>query len=350
MKKYPFLFLFATLTFSVKAQFDAEKTPLVTRSLATDAIKNVLAETSGGSITVTGVAASEAKIEVYVIPNNYRQNRLTEAEIRQRMADDYKLTLEVGSDNKLTVIARPVDKNMNWKKALNFSFKIWIPNNISAKLATSGGSINLTHLSGNLDFATSGGSLHLDDVSGKIDGRTSGGSIHVENSKDDIDLSTSGGSITARKCDGKLRLSTSGGSINLGDLKGDVKATTSGGSVNGNDIEGDLAAHTSGGSIVLKNMSCNLSAGTSGGGVHVELKELKKSVALSNSGGNIDLIIPAGKGVDLELTGNRIKTDKLENFTGKIEEDKISGKLNGGGTSVTVKGGGGRVYLGFAKN
>jgi hypothetical protein len=350
MKKYLLLFLFAALSFSTKAQFNAEKTPLVTRSLVSDDIRQVYAETSGGSITVTGVAAGEAKIEVYVTPNNYRDNHLTEEEIRQRMKDDYKLTLEVSSDHKLTVIAQPIDKKMNWKKALSFSFKILVPKNIATDLTTSGGTINLSHLSGNLDFATSGGSLHLDDVSGKINGRTSGGSIHVENSKDDIDLKTSGGSITAKNCDGKLRLATSGGSINLGDLNGDIKATTSGGGVNGNNVTGDLDTHTSGGSISLKAMSCNLSASTSGGGIYVELTELRKSVAISNSGGNIDVQLPAGKGVNLDLTGNKIKTDKLENFSGKIEEDKISGKLNGGGTSVTVRSSSGRVYLGFAKN
>ena len=349
MKNYFFLFLFAALSFSVRAQFNAEKTPLVTRSLAADDIKKVVAETSGGSISVTGAAASEARLEVYVIPNNYRDNRLSEEEIRQRMTTDYKLTIEVSSDHKLTVIAKPVDKEMNWRKALNFSFKIVVPKNVSTDLTTSGGSISLAHLSGNLDFVTSGGSLHVDDVSGKIDGTTSGGSIHAENSKDDITLTTSGGSITARKCDGKLRLTTSGGSITLADLKGDTKAVTSGGSVNGNDIEGDLDTHTSGGSIALNNMSCNLSTSTSGGNIHVEIKELRKSVAISNSGGHIDVILPAGKGVDLELTGDKIKTDDLKDFSGKIEEEKIIGKLNGGGTSVTVKGNG-RVYLGFAKN
>jgi hypothetical protein len=350
MKKYSLLFLLTGLGFAVNAQFNAEKTPLVTRSLATDDIKNVQVETSGGSITVTGVAASEAKIEVYVTPNNYRENKLSEEEIRQRMKEDYKLTIEVSSDHKLIATAKPIDQKMNWKKALNFSFKIYVPKNVSTNLATSGGSINLSHLSGNLDFVTSGGSLHLDDVSGKIDGVTSGGSIHVENSKDDITLTTSGGSITAQKCDGKVYLSTSGGSINLSDLKGDIKATTSGGSVNGNDVDGDLHAHTSGGGIRLKNMSCNLSTSTSGGGIHVEIKELRKSVAISNSGGSINVILPAGKGVDLELSGDKVKTDKLENFTGKVEENKIEGKLNGGGASVKVKGGSGGVYLGFAKN
>jgi len=349
MKKTFSLLMLASLTFSAIAQFNTEKTPLMTQSLAKDNIKNIFAETSGGSISVTGVEAGQAKIEVYVRPNNSKENSLSEQEIRDRMAAEYELTISA-SNNKLTAIAKPKDKNMNWKKALNFSFKIFVPRNVSVDLSTSGGGIALTNLSGKLEFTTSGGSLNLDEVSGKIKGRTSGGSIDIEDSKEDIDLATSGGSIRARKCDGKLKLETSGGSVTLSDLKGDIKANTSGGSVNGNDVEGDLVTSTSGGSIMLNRMSCNLEASTSGGNIHVEVKELHKSIELRNSGGHVDIIIPSGKGVDLRLTGDRIKTDKLDNFSGKVEDEEITGKLNGGGTSITVRGGGGRVYLGFAKN
>jgi len=43
----------------------------------------------------------------------------------------------------------------------------------------------------------------------------------------------------------------------------------------------------------------------------------------------------------------KIKTDKMENFNGKVDDDEIEGKLNGGGIPVTVKAGSGRVYLSF---
>ncbi|MFI5132464.1 MAG: hypothetical protein ACHQFX_20845, partial [Chitinophagales bacterium] len=174
MKKTFSLLLLASLVISANAQFNAEKTPLITQSLAKDAIKNILTETSGGSISVTGVEAGQAKIEVYVRPNNSKENSLSEKEIRDRMAAEYDLTISA-SNNKLTAIAKPKDRNMNWKKALNFSFKIFVPKNVSVDLSTSGGSIALTNLSGTLDFKTSGGSLRLDQVSGKIKGRTSGG-------------------------------------------------------------------------------------------------------------------------------------------------------------------------------
>ena len=342
MRKLFLLMFITAIGFYANAQ---NKEPYMTKSLSGESVKNTEVQTSGGSISVTGVsAAGETKVEVYISGNNGK-NEISKEEIQKRLAQ-YDLNVSV-SNNKLTAIAKPKERNMDWKKGLSISFKIYVLKNTSTDLTTSGGSISLTNLNGNQNFTTSGGSLNIDNVGGKIDGRTSGGSITVQNSRDDIDLTTSGGSIKANNCDGKLRLTTSGGSLNLEGLKGDIKAATSGGSVNGKNISGELVTHTSGGSIHLYELACSVEASTSGGGIDVEIKELGKYVKLSNSGGGIDLLLPKGKGVDLDLSGNRIKTDQLGNFDGKIEDDSLQGKLNGGGVSVKVRSSSGRINLAF---
>jgi len=342
MRKLFLLNLVFAVSFSLAAQ---DKTPYMTKSLSSESVKSTEVQTSGGSISVTGVnSAAETKVEVYISGNNGK-NEISKEEIQKRL-EQYDLNVSVSS-NKLTAIAKPKERNMDWKKGLSISFKIFVLKNISTDLSTSGGSISLTNLTGDQKFTTSGGSLHIDNVGGKVDGRTSGGSIDLQNSRDDIELTTSGGSIKANNCDGKLRLTTSGGSLNLTDLKGDIKASTSGGSVNGRNIGGELVTHTSGGSIHLYELACSVEATTSGGGIDVEIKELGKYVKLSNSGGGIDLQLPKGKGVDLDLSGNRIKTDQLGNFDGKIEDDNLQGKLNGGGVPVRVRSSSGRISLAF---
>jgi len=342
MRKLFLLNLVITISFSVVAQ---NKEPYMTKSLSSESVKSTEVQTSGGSISVTGVtSAVETKVEVYISGNNGK-NEISKEEIVKRL-EDYDLTVSV-SNNKLTAIARPKQRNMDWKKGLSISFKVFVLKNSSTDLSTSGGSINLTNLTGEQKFSTSGGSLNIDNVGGNIDGRTSGGSIHLENSRDDIDLSTSGGSIEASNCNGKLRLSTSGGSLNLKDLKGDIRATTSGGSVNGRNISGELVTHTSGGGIHLYDLACSIEASNSGGNIDIEIKELGKYVKISNSGGGVDLQLPKDKGVDLDLSGGRIKTDQLGNFNGKVEDDQLEGKLNGGGVSVKVRSSGGRINLAF---
>lgn len=335
--------LAAALPLIVFAQYNAEKDPFLIKSLAGAGIKTAEVSTSGGSISVTGITTGDPRIEVFVRPSNGDKN-ISKEETQKRLDADYTLEITT-TNNKLVAIAKPKEKNMNWKKALNISFKIWVPQQTSTDLATSGGSINLTNLKGNQEFATSGGSLNIETLSGKIKGRTSGGSINLENSNDEMDLATSGGSINANNCNGKMKLATSGGSLNLDNLNGEIDASTSGGSVKGKNIKGTLEAHTSGGSITFREMACNLETATSGGHIDVEMKELKEYVRIENSGGNVELSVPAGKGLDLNLEGNRINTNKLSNFSGSMEEDEVNGKVNGGGTSIKVKAKSGRVNL-----
>jgi len=339
MRKLLLLNLVIAISFSIAAQ---NKEPYMTKSLSSESVKSTEVQTSGGSITVTGVnSAAETKVEVYIHGNNGK-NEISKEEIVKRL-EDYDLTVSVSS-NKLTAIARPKQRNMDWKKGLSISFKVFVLKNISTDLSTSGGSINLTNLTGEQKFSTSGGSLNIDNVGGNIDGRTSGGSIHLANSRDDIDLSTSGGSIEATNCEGKLRLSTSGGSLSLKDLKGDIRATTSGGSIHGSDVEGELITHTSGGSIHLSDLSCSLETSTSGGNIDVSIKQLGKYIKISNSAGNIDVTLP-NKGLDLDLSASKIKTGQLNNFSGKVDDEEINGKLNGGGVPVRIDAGSGKISL-----
>src|SRR5215203_4214836 len=307
MRKLFLLNLVIAIGFSVAAQ---NKEPYMTKSLSNESVKSTEVQTSGGSITVTGVnSAAETKVEVYISSNMGKENTLSKEEIEKRL-QKYDLNVSA-SNNKLTAIAKPKERNMNWDKGLSISFKVFVLKTVATDLSTSGGSINLTNLTGDQKFSTSGGSLNIDNVGGKIDGRTSGGSIHLENSRDDIDLSTSGGSV------------------------------------NGRNISGELITHTSGGGIHLYDLACSLEASNSGGSIDIEIKELGKYVKISNSGGGIDLQLPKNKGVDLDLSGGRIKTDQLGNFDGSIDDDSLQGKLNGGGVSVRVRSSSGRINLAF---
>lgn len=337
MKKAVFLLL---VTFTVLASFaQTDKEPYLVKQLDGN-IRDVEARTSGGSISVSG-GASQFRIEVYVTPNN--NTSLSKEEIRQRLEGQYTLDIAV-ANNKLTAVARSKEQDGDWKKTLNIAFKIYVPQNVSTELGTSGGSIHLTNLSGAQTFSTSGGSLHLKTLSGKLDGRTSGGSIHLEDCRNDIDLQTSGGSIHANNCSGNIQLQTSGGSLELVDLKGVIKANTNGGSVNGIDIEGELTTHTSGGNIHLSNMMASLETSTSGGNIFVSFKQLGKYVKVNNSSGNINITLPSGKGLDLDLSGD-IENTSFSNFSGKIDDNEVRGKLNGGGVPVTVHAGAGKIRL-----
>lgn len=335
------LLLFLSVCLCSCSQAQDSRDLYLTKSLSGETIKDLEVATSGGSITVEDSEAAQSKVEVYVRSGNGRS--LSREEIEERLEEDYDLEVAV-SGSKLTAIAKS-QSNLNWRNSLSISFKIYLPGNISSNLRTSGGSIHLKGLSGNQDFATSGGSLHIDDLTGSIKGRTSGGGIHVFNSSDLLDLRTSGGSIEAGNCSGDITLATSGGSIRLDRLNGSVNATTSGGGIDGNDIKGDLLAHTSGGSINLQGISGSLDAGTSGGRVNADLVALGDYVKISTSAGGVDLSLPSGKGLNLDLKANKIHAGTLNNFKGTVEDDHIEGQLAGGGIPVEVRASAGSINL-----
>lgn len=336
MKTYLFILLIACQSAVVFGQ-DWNKTPYETKSLASDGIKAVFVQTSGGSITVSGAEGQSPRVEVYVHGNNGDDN-LSREEIKKRLDKDYDLEVSVSGNEVHAMAKRKHEGGFNWdgRRQLSISFKIYVPKQVSTHLSTSGGSIHLDNLSGEENFGTSGGSLHIDALTGNIKGETSGGSIEVFNSGNNINLETSGGSIHAGNCNGKIRLETSGGSLHLENLKGSINANTSGGSVNANNIEGELITGTSGGSVHLSQLSCSLEASTSGGSMQVELLKLGKYVKLDVSGGHVNLNLPSKQGMDLKLSAEKINAAALSNFSGEWEKNRVHGTLNGGGIPVTV--------------
>lgn len=334
MKTYFLLLVFACQGYLALGQ-DWNKTPYETKSLANDAIRDVIVKTSGGSISVSGASGEAARVEVFVHGNNHE---LTREEIKKRLDEDYDLQVSVSNHEVHASAKRKHEGGINWdwRRQLSISFKVYVPRQVATHLNTSGGSIHLDNLSGDENFSTSGGSLHVDHLTGVIKGETSGGSIQVSNSGDNITLETSGGSISASNCNGKIKLETSGGSLHLAGLKGMINANTSGGSIQASNIEGELITGTSGGSVNLTQMACSLEASTSGGSMNVELSHVGKYVKLDVSGGHVNLRLPSKQGLDLNLSANRINKPEMSNFNGEWEKDHVKGSLNGGGVPVHV--------------
>ncbi|MCU0375761.1 MAG: hypothetical protein MUF24_10675 [Chitinophagaceae bacterium] len=337
--------LFFGLFFSFVAAVAQDGSPYLTKALDGIDIKNADLSTSGGSIYVSGNTSEKPRLEIYIKGNNNRQ--LSKGEIEQLLNDKYELVIETSS-NKVKAHATRKGNWSDWKNALSISYKLYVPAKVNSLIRTSGGSVSLISLDGNHDFATSGGSLSVDMVKGMINGRTSGGSISVRGSKGEINLATSGGSISAEGCSGNIDLATSGGSLKLENLEGKIEATTSGGSIMVEQVKGELVTKTSGGSIRVARMKGSIDAGTSGGSVNVDIEELGSYVKLRTSAGGINIVMPGGKGLDLDLSGMKVNVEELNNFSGSSSNAQIRGTLNGGGLPVSAKASAGSVNLSFS--
>lgn len=331
MKMLNSIFFLLLISFVGLAQ--KEEKPYLVKTFSANAIKNLKMTTSGGSLSVAGTTASEARIEVYVRGNN-GNDEISKSDLEERL-QNYELNV---SQDGNTIIAFAKNKTNNWgKKSLSIAFKAFVPENITTDLNTSGGSISVRGITGNAVGRTSGGSISVVKCKNKIALKTSGGSISADNCSGDINLSTSGGSISAADLDGTIDLRTSGGSISLDNLKGNTKAITSGGSIKATELRGESMVKTSGGSIALREIYGTLDATASAGSMDVEIMELGKYLNLSVSSGGLNVKMPMNKGMNLDCTAQRVNIEGLKNFDGEIDKAYVKGKLNGGGIPVNMK-------------
>lgn len=280
--------------------------PYRTEAFSIDTPGQLEVQTSGGHITVEGSNDNQVRVEMYVRKDG---NNLTPADTD---LDEFEIRIE---QNGNSVLASAKRKNSSsWKfwqnNNMSISFVVYTPREMNTDLKTSGGHIKTAGLAGNQQIATSGGHLDLSDLEGRVQARTSGGQITLKNVSGEIEARTSGGHITAENAQGSLTVRTSGGHINLENIAGTIEASTS------------------------------------GGGISANITEMGEFAHLRTSGGNVDITVPRNIGLDLDLHGSRVRT-QLENFSGSMEDDDISGTLNGGGPELTARTSGGTVRVTF---
>jgi DUF4097 and DUF4098 domain-containing protein YvlB len=200
-------------------------------------------------------------------------------------------------------------------------FDVTVPRTFSLDLQTSGGSVSVDDLDGEVRAQTAGGSLQFGRMGGRVWGRTAGGSIQLENSRGDADLNTAGGSIDVGDVSGAVRVKTAGGSIHIGRAEGTVDAHTSGGSVRIEESVGAVSASTSGGSI--KAYISRQPTGDS---------------ELETSGGEVTVQLADGIGLNVEANGGDGGVRSDFPIDGRTEsEHSLRGALGGGGPRLYVR-------------
>ncbi|MBP8156362.1 MAG: hypothetical protein KAX81_04985 [Leadbetterella sp.] len=338
MKKYHIIIF---LSLAISFCMAQSKEPFAVKKFTGVNIQTVKVNTSGGGIKVFGSEGKDAEVRVFINTNNWNKTA-SKSEIEEELKN-YILEMEY-KDGSIVCLAKPKDPEMKRQK-LSIGFEVYSPSKVNVNLATAGGGITLDNLEGDLNFKTSGGGITVSKLKGKVDGKTSGGGIKMQECDGMITMKTSGGGISAKSSKGNINLSTSGGGIELSQLKGTIKAHTSGGGIDSEEIKGSLDVSTSGGRIELNQISGDVIARTSGGGIDANIVKLGKVLSLSTSAGNIHANIPFSEGMDLDIKGNRIKSDKLSKVSSNLDSGRVKGKVNGGGTEVTMSASSGTIYV-----
>lgn len=281
-----------TLTFLVTGLVFGGIDDTLKKSFTVELGGKLTLETDLGSIEVQAAKGNSVDVEVI------RKVKTSSEKKAQKTLDDFKIKFDQSGKD---VYIKAEYKKKGWAKfwdnnwnRLHVKFVITVPRIYEVELKTSGGSISVDHLQGEVNSRTSGGSLHFNNITGAIWGKTSGGSIKIGKVDGDVDVRTSGGSITVKEVMGAIQAATSGGS---------VKAYIS--------------------------------------------RQPESDCRLTTSGGSVTVYLAEGIGVDLDAgtSGGRVHTEFPVTIRGEISERRLKAKINGGGPELYLHTSGGSVYI-----
>ena len=150
--------------------------------------------------------------------------------------------------------------------------------------------------------------------------------------------------------EGDVHLRTGDGRIELSGLKGVMDLHTGDGSEELNNVDGKLRATTGDGHIQANGRFDELELKTGDGHVDVRAgsgSSLSSSWRLETGDGSVSLEVPGDLAADVDLHTNdgHIDLDMPVTTDGKIRQNEVHGKLNGGGSLLTIRTGDGSIHL-----
>jgi DUF4097 and DUF4098 domain-containing protein YvlB len=150
--------------------------------------------------------------------------------------------------------------------------------------------------------------------------------------------------------EGRVNLRTGDGKIDLAGFKGDMDLHSGDGSETLDGVDGKLRASTGDGHITAHGRFDALELKTGDGHVDVRAgtgSSLAASWRLETGDGNVSLEVPGNLAADVDLhtSDGHIDLDMPVTTEGKMRENEVRGKLNGGGSSLTIRTGDGSIHL-----
>ncbi len=279
-------------------------------------------DTSGGGVTVTGGAVDGATI--VVTSDRDRED------VESRYTFDFR-----AEPGRVVVVNRRKGSLwghwFDWGRGYSLHFEVQVPRATRVELDSSGGGLHISRLDGDARLRSSGGGLHVEDLVGALDAGTSGGGVEVRRVRGNVRLQSSGGRVEVGEVIGDVSARSSGGGVDVAAVTGDVEASSSGGGVHVDGVGGRVSAESSGGpvtAVFAPGAGAGGSLSSSGGGVRVQLApDARVSIDASSSGGSVVC--------DLPLL-----------VQGKISRSSLRGDLNGGGPALLLRSSGGGIRIG----
>ena len=175
--------------------------------------------------------------------------------------------------------------------------------------------------------------------------------VEVRMPKDaDLQVRTGDGSVKARNVTGNIDLHSGDGALTVSALKGTIRLHTGDGSIEASDLDGKCDATSGDGRIRIAGRFDALTARSGDGSVAVDVlhgSKLESSWSITSGDGSIDVAVPADLPANIEASSGdgHITSDIPITMEGVMSKSRVRGKMNGGGSTLTIHTGDGSIHL-----
>ncbi|TBW26544.1 DUF4097 family beta strand repeat-containing protein [Gramella sp. KN1008] len=217
--------------------------------------ENLSITTSDGNISIGSHDQNWISVYYSVIKNG-KLLHIDKSEFENLTRDQYKIEVEkTNTTLSFKMNSRENGGFISSEDAIILNYHVILPKNMSVKLITSDGHIQIKDLKGDVAAITSDGNIDLKNLHGKITAVTSDGNIKVNylSDKNSTKLTTSDGNILVKLTPGaRIDLDARGELVSLENykLEGTVSRNKISGEINGGG--NSVSITTSDGNILIK--------------------------------------------------------------------------------------------------
>jgi DUF4097 and DUF4098 domain-containing protein YvlB len=205
------------------------------------------------------------------------------------------------------------------QRHISISYDVTVPAQTSVNARTGSGAVQVGNLRGSVDANSGSGGITIGQVAGSVLASTGSGSIEVAGAAS-LDAHSGSGSIRAMAIGGAVKARTGSGGVRIAQSgKGDVEVSSASGEVVVTGVNGAARVSASSGSIEVEGRPSG-------------------PWKIDSSSGGVTLRLPPDASFDLDaqVSSGRIDSAHPVTVSGRIDRQRLQGKVRGGGPLVDV--------------
>jgi hypothetical protein len=180
----------------------------------------------------------------------------------------------------------------------NINFRVTAPAGLPVTLHDSFGNLTAGHLPGPVNLSDNSGDIYTSDLGGRIELNDQFGNINASRLHGSVRVVNNSGDIDLSGATGPIQLSDQFGNINASGLDGSTRLVNNSGNINVSGATGDTRLQDAFGNIYLTGLAASsVVASNNSGDVTLRFATVPTQVNVTDSFGNVTLILPTGSTV-----------------------------------------------------